>query len=107
MNLLILKFVHSRNVFPNDVELDVDDGSLLDGVEVGVVEGVGDDADLEGVGCGAANGETDAVDCHAPLIDGEIAVLGQQSGQRALARYARPNVRSSASSAPRSPRRPP
>ncbi len=75
MNLLILKFVHSRNVFPNDVELDVDDGSLLDGVEVGVVEGVGDDADLEGVGCGAANGETDAVDCHAPLIDGEIAVL--------------------------------
>ena len=41
MNLLILKFVHSRNVFSDDVELDVDDGSLLDGVEIGVVEGVG------------------------------------------------------------------
>ena len=75
MNLLILKFVHSRNVFPNDVELDVDDGSLLDGVEVGVVEGVGDDADLEGVGCGTTYGEAHAVDGHASLIDGEIAVL--------------------------------
>ena len=75
MNLLILKFVHSRNVFPDDVELDVDDGSFFDGMEVGVVEGVGDDADLEGVGCGTANGETDAVDCHATFIDGEIPVL--------------------------------
>ena len=74
MNLLILKFVHSRNVFPNDVELDVDDGSLLDGVEVGVVEGVGDDADLEGVGSRAADREADAVDGYAALIDGEVAV---------------------------------
>ena len=75
MNLLILKFVHSRNVFPDDVELDVDDGSLLDGVEVGVVVGVGDDADLEGVGCGTANGKADTIDSHATLIDSEIAVL--------------------------------
>ncbi len=75
MNLLILKFVHSRNVFPDDVELDVDDGSFFDGMEVGVVEGVGDDADLEGVGCGTTYGEAHAVDGHASLIDGEIAVL--------------------------------
>ena len=67
--------VHPCQVFPDDVELDVDDGSFLDGVEVSVVEGVGDDADLEGVGCGTTYGKAHAVDGHASLIDGEIAVL--------------------------------
>ena len=66
--------MHSCDVFPDDVELDVDDGAGLDGMEVGIVEGIGDDADLEGVFCGSANGEADAVDGHAALVDGEIAV---------------------------------
>ena len=67
--------MHSCQVLPDDVELDVDNRAGLDGVEIRVVEGVGNDADLESVFRGAANGKAHAIDCHAALIDGEVAVL--------------------------------
>ena len=67
--------MHSCEVFADDVELNVDNGAWLDGMEVGVVEGVGNDADLEGVFRGTAYGEADTIDGHAALVHGEVAVL--------------------------------
>ena len=60
---LFCKFRHAGNVFADDVEFEVDGCSYLNGMEIGVVVGVWDNANLEGVGCGIADGEADAVDC--------------------------------------------
>ena len=69
------QIMHPCQVFSNDVELDVDNCAWLDGMKVRVVEGVGNDADLEGVFRWPANCEAHAIDRHAALIDGEVAVL--------------------------------
>ena len=65
--------VHACNVLADDVELDVDERAGVDVVEIGVLEGVGDDAHLESVLGGVTHGETDTIDSDAALIDGEIA----------------------------------
>ena len=65
--------VHACNVLADDVELDVDERAGVDVVEIGVLEGVGDDAHLESVLGGVTHGETDTIDSDATLIDGEIA----------------------------------
>ena len=56
------QIVKSCDVFADDVKLDVHYGALFDGVEVGVVVGVGNDADLEGVFRWPTNRKTDAID---------------------------------------------
>ena len=69
------QIVKSRDVFADDVKLDVHHGAFFDGMEVGVVVGVGNDADLEGVFRWATNREAHAVDGHASLIHSEVSVL--------------------------------
>ena len=71
-----LKLLQSGDVFAEDVEFKVDDGAYTDVAEVGVLEGVGDDGDLEGVAGGVADGEADAVDGDGAFVDGEITLPG-------------------------------
>ena len=63
-----------RNVLADDVELYVDHRTGFDGMEVRVIEGVRDDADLEGIACGTAYGEAYAVDRHAAFVHGKVSV---------------------------------
>ena len=44
-------------------------------LEVGVLKGVGNDAHLEGIGRGAANGEAHAIDSDTALVHREITTL--------------------------------
>ena len=68
------QILHARNVFPDDVKLDVHNRSHLDVLEVGMLKGVGNDAHLKGVRCGTAHGKAYAIDGYAPLVHGEIAM---------------------------------
>ena len=65
--------MEAGNVFSQDVKLKIHDAPDLEGVKVGVFESVGDDADLEGLGCGIADGEAHAVDRHRTFVDREVA----------------------------------
>ena len=65
--------VHACQILAYDVELEVHHGAYLEVVEVGVLEGVGNDAYLEGVFRGAAYGEGDAIDGDAALVHAEVA----------------------------------
>ena len=67
--------MQSGDVFPEDIELEVDDSAHFDITEVRVLKGVGDDCHLEGVGGGVADGERDTVHRHTAFIHGEIALL--------------------------------
>ena len=73
----LAQFLKAADVFSEDVVFNVHLRAHPDGAEVGVLVGVGDDADLEGLGCGIADGEAHAVDRHAALVNGEIAAAGQ------------------------------
>ena len=57
INNNLLKLLEPSNVFAQYVELKVDLGAHLDGAEVGVLHGVGDDGHLEGALGGVAYGE--------------------------------------------------
>ena len=76
----LAQFLKAADVFAEDVVFNVHLRAHPDGVEIGVLEGVGDDADLEGFGCGIADGEADAIDRHAALVNGEITAAGQFGG---------------------------
>ena len=67
----------ARHVFAEDVKLEVDDGADLDVFEVGILLGVGDDADGD-VAFAAlyirfAGGEADAVDGDGAFVHAEIS----------------------------------
>ena len=66
------KFHHSAEIFADDVELNVHHCALANKVEVGVVEGVGDDCHAERVALGVAYGEAHAVDCHRAFLNGDV-----------------------------------
>lgn len=65
----------TRNVFADDVKLQVYLRAYFDIVEVGVVVGVGNDADLKTIVSGVANGKAHTIDGHATFVHAEIATL--------------------------------
>ena len=70
----LLERHQSADVFPDDVELQIDHRAFDDGVEVRQVVGVGDDGHLEAVRAGVADGEADAVDADRSFLDGHVAL---------------------------------
>ena len=67
------KLHHAAEIFADDVELEVDYGIDADVVEIGIVEGVGNDAHLELVVGGATYSEADTIDSDATLVDRDIS----------------------------------
>ena len=80
-------FIETGNVFAQDVKLQIDNGAHLNILEVGVLQGIGNDGYLECVICGIAYRERYAVDGDRTLVNGEIAtkchflVLGILEGE--------------------------
>ena len=68
------KFHHSAEIFADDVELNVHHCALANKVEVGVIEGVGNDCDAESVGLGVAYSEAYTIDRYRTFLDGNIAL---------------------------------
>lgn len=64
---------HCGYVLSEDVKFDVYARAYLDVAEVGVLEGVRNDGDLERVGSGVAHGERHAIDGDRALVDGDIS----------------------------------
>ena len=81
---LYSKLLQTGNVLADDVELEVDNRSDADVLEVGMLHGVGDDGYLKRVLRGVADGQRYAVNSYAALIDREVAVASHLAVQLVL-----------------------
>ena len=52
----MLQLLQAGNILADDVEFQIDDGTYLDVLKIGVFHRVGDDGHLEGVAGGVADG---------------------------------------------------
>ena len=66
--LLRILLHQSGDVFPDDVELDVYDGSDPEGVEIRMLVGIRDDRHLEGIVAGVDHGQAHAVHGNRPFL---------------------------------------
>ena len=66
--------MQSSDILAQDVELNVDNRTNANIAEVGVLESVGDDGNLEGVCCRVTNRETNSVDSYTTLVDSEVTL---------------------------------
>ena len=65
--------MHSGDVFPDHVKFQVDEASRVDGLDIGMFEGVRDDRDVEFRLFYVEDGEADAVEADGAFFDNEGA----------------------------------
>ena len=66
---------HATYVFSDDVKFDIDNGSLLDVLEVGMFVGIRDNGNREGVFLRIADSEACAVDSDGSFFYGQISLV--------------------------------
>ena len=73
MGISLQKAIHASQVLADDIEFQIHDSTWLDGMEIGVLEGVGNNANLKGILCGATHGKAHTVHGNASLVHRKIA----------------------------------
>ena len=105
----------ARHILPQNVKFEINDRAFFYIVEVGVLIGIRNDADLKSIVRRAANGQTHAIDRDAAFLYGKIALqslraiclIGKGENIAAIdVLHLLANARSSASIALRSLHRP-
>ena len=74
--------VNPADILANDVKLDVHTASHLEGMEVGVLVGVGDDGHLEGIVRRVAHRQAHPVHRHRTLVHGQVSATRHLSVKR-------------------------
>ena len=64
----------ARHILPQNVKFEINDRAFFYIVEVGVLIGIRNDADLKSIVRRAANGQTNAIDRDAAFLYGKIAL---------------------------------
>ena len=63
----------SGDVFPDHIEFQVDFGAGDDGLDIGMLEGIGDDGDVKSVFFDVKDGEAGAIEADGAFFDDEVA----------------------------------
>ena len=69
----------ARHILPQNVKFEINDRAFFYIVEVGVLIGIRNDADLKSIVRRAANGQTNAIDRDAAFLYGKIALQSLRS----------------------------